>query len=43
MTETVNAVLFDALGNPVVFDATGQFTGAVSGVAKDEDRPAERQ
>jgi hypothetical protein len=43
MTETVNAVLFDALGNPLVFDATGQFTGTVSGVAKDEDRPAERQ
>ena len=42
MTETVNAVLFDALGNPVIFDATGQFTGTVSGVAKDEDRPAER-
>ena len=43
MTETANGVLFDALGNPVIFDATGQFTGTVSGVAKDEDRPAERQ
>jgi hypothetical protein len=43
MTEAVSAVLFDALGNPVIFDATGNFTGRVSGVAKDEDRPAERQ
>lgn len=43
MTETVSAVLFDALGNPVIFDATGQFTGTVSGVPNDEDRPAERQ
>ena len=43
MTETVNAVLFDALGNPVVFDATGQFTGTVSGVAKDEFHPADRE
>lgn len=43
MTETVNAVLFDALGNPLIFDATGHFTGTVSGAAKDEDRPAERQ
>ena len=37
MTETVNAVLFDALGNPVMFDATGEFTGKVSGVAGEED------
>jgi hypothetical protein len=43
MTESVSAVLFDALGNPVIFDATGNFTGRVSGLAKDEDRPAERQ
>jgi len=43
MTETVNAVLFDALGNPVVFDATGKFTGTVSGVTKEEDRPGEQQ
>jgi len=43
MTERVNAVLFDALGNPVVFDATGRFTGTVSGVTKEEDRPGEQQ
>ena len=43
MTESVSAVLFDALGNPVIFDATGQFTGKVSGVAKEEDCSEERQ
>jgi hypothetical protein len=42
MTETVNAVLFDALGNPLIFDATGQFTGKVSGVAKEENGQGER-
>jgi hypothetical protein len=43
MKETVKAVLFDALGNPLIFDATGNFTGRVSGVAKDEDRSGEEQ
>ncbi|HXO36178.1 MAG TPA: hypothetical protein VN901_27875 [Candidatus Acidoferrales bacterium] len=43
MRETVSAVLFDALGNPLIFDATGDFTGKVSGVAEDEDRPEEEQ
>ena len=43
MTETVSAVLADALGNPVFFAATGEFTGRVSGVATEEDRQEERQ
>ncbi len=43
MRETARAVLFDALGNPLIFDVTGNFTGRVSGVAKDEDRPGEKQ
>ena len=33
LTETVLAVLFDASGNPVLFAAAGEMTGAVSGVA----------
>jgi hypothetical protein len=33
LTETVLAVLFDAVSNPVFFAATGEMTGAVSGVA----------
>jgi hypothetical protein len=33
LTETVLAVLFDASSNPVLFAATGEMTGAVSGVA----------
>ena len=33
LTETVLAVLFDSTGNPVFFAATGEMTGAVSGVA----------
>ena len=37
LTETVKPVLADALNNPVFFAATGEFTGTVSGVAKDED------
>jgi hypothetical protein len=43
MTEAASAVLFDALGNPLIFDATGQFTGTVSGIANNERRPGERQ
>jgi hypothetical protein len=43
MTETVSTVLADALGNPVFFAATGEFTGSVSGVATaEEDRQGER-
>lgn len=38
MTETVAIVTFDALGNPVFFAATGEFTGTISGVAR-EDSP----
>ena len=38
MTETVETVAADALGNPVLFAATGKFTGTISGVAG-EDRP----
>jgi len=37
MTDTVSTVLADALGNPVFFAATGEFTGSVSGVAREED------
>ena len=33
MTETVATVASDALGNPVLFAATGKFTGTISGVA----------
>jgi hypothetical protein len=43
MTETVGAVLADALGNPVFFAATGGFTGKVSGVAGEQDRQSEGQ
>ena len=38
MTETVETVTSDALGNPVLFAATGEFTGTISGVAA-EDSP----
>ncbi len=34
MTETAGATLFDALGNPVFFVGTGEFTGTLSGVAE---------
>ena len=33
MTETVATVASDALGNPVLFAATGRYTGTISGVA----------
>jgi hypothetical protein len=36
-TETVVTVISDALNNPVYFAATGEFTGAVSGVRHGED------
>jgi hypothetical protein len=36
-TETVVTVISDALNNPVYFAATGEFTGAVSGVRHEKD------
>jgi hypothetical protein len=41
-TETVLPVLADASHNPVFFASTGEFTGAVSGVAREEDDHDER-
>jgi hypothetical protein len=43
LTETVVPVLADALGNPVFFAATGEFTGMVSGAAREWDRQEDRQ
>ena len=43
LTETVVPVLADALGKPAFFAATGEFTGTVSGVAREADRQEERQ
>jgi hypothetical protein len=37
LTETNVPVLTDALNNPVFFASTGEFTGTVSGVARDWD------
>jgi hypothetical protein len=37
MTETVETVASDALGNPVFFAATGEFTGTISRVATDQN------
>jgi hypothetical protein len=37
LTETVVPVLADALGKPVFFASTGEFTGTVSGVGRDGD------
>jgi hypothetical protein len=42
-TETVVPVLADALHNPVFFAASGEFTGTVSGVSREEDRQQESQ
>jgi hypothetical protein len=42
-TETSVPVLADALNNPVFFASTGEFTGTVSGVAREADRQEERQ
>ena len=42
-TETAVPVLADAKNNPVFFAATGEFTGTVSGVAREADRQEERQ
>jgi hypothetical protein len=38
LTETVLPVLADATNNPVFFASTGEFTGTVSGVAKEEHK-----
>ena len=43
LTETVVPVLADVLGKPVFFAATGEFTGTVSGVAREADHQEERQ
>jgi hypothetical protein len=43
LTETVVPVLADALGNPVFFATTGEFTGTVSGAAREWDRQEDRQ
>jgi hypothetical protein len=43
LTETNVPVLADALNNPVFFASTGEFTGTVSGVAREADRQEERQ
>jgi hypothetical protein len=43
LTETNVPVLADALKNPVFFASTGEFTGTVSGVAREADRQEERQ
>jgi hypothetical protein len=37
LTETVTPVLADAFDTPVFFAATGEFTGTVSGVAREEE------
>ena len=41
LTETVVPVVADASSNPVFFAATGEFTGTVSGVAREADRHEE--
>lgn len=43
LTETNVPVLADALNNPVFFASTGEFTGTVSGVAREADREEEAQ
>ncbi|MCU1248841.1 MAG: hypothetical protein JWQ49_1870 [Edaphobacter sp.] len=43
LTETNVPVLTDALNNPVFFASTGEFTGTVSGVAREADGQEERQ
>jgi hypothetical protein len=42
MTERVSAVASDALGNPVLFAATGEFTGTVSGADIGDDQDAQK-
>ena len=43
LTETVVPLLADALNNPVFFTTTGEFTGTVSGVAREPDHQEDRQ
>jgi hypothetical protein len=43
MTETVETVTADALGNPVFFAATGEFTGTISGVVKEDSPDREKE
>jgi hypothetical protein len=43
MTETVETVAADALGNPVFFAATGRFTGTISGVARKDSPDSENE
>lgn len=43
LAETNVPVLADALNNPVFFASTGEFTGTVSGVAREQDPQEERQ
>jgi hypothetical protein len=42
LTETDLPVLADALHNPVFFADTGEFTGTVSGIAREADRQEEQ-
>ncbi|HTP30960.1 MAG TPA: hypothetical protein VMJ75_02230 [Candidatus Acidoferrales bacterium] len=43
LAETSLPVLFDALGAPVFFSETGEFTGTISGVAVGDDAPDGRR
>lgn len=43
LTETVKPVLADALNNPVFFAATGEFTGTVSGMSREDEDHDDRQ
>lgn len=43
MNETAVPVLSDALNNPVLYAATGQFTGTISGVTSGQDQQGEQQ
>jgi hypothetical protein len=43
LTEIAKPVLADFLKNPVFFAATGEFTGTISGVAREDERQDERQ
>jgi hypothetical protein len=43
MTETVETVASDALGNPVFFAATGKYTGTISGVAGEDSPDREKE
>jgi hypothetical protein len=43
LTEIAKPVLADFLKNPVFFTATGEFTGTISGVAREDEDKYERQ